>query len=81
VIAFECVSDVNGSGEISTVSPGGTQVTDLLKDRLLVYVQTAGGPQWSPDGSRLLFLAHRIGHRGVHVWTIRPDGQNLTRIG
>jgi Tol biopolymer transport system component len=83
VIAFECVSDVNGGGEISTVSPDGTQVTDLLKDRPLVYVQTgaAGGPQWSPDGSRLLFLAHRNGHRSVHVWTIRPDGQNLTRIG
>jgi Tol biopolymer transport system component len=85
VIALECVSDVNGSGQVSTVRPDGTRLTDLLKGRPLVYVENvpgaADGPQWSPDGSRLLFLAHRIGHRTVHVWTIRPNGHDLTRIG
>ena len=35
----------------------------------------------SPDGSRLLFVAHRISHRPTHVWTIGPDGRDLTLIG
>ena len=84
VIAFDCTSQVTGSAEISTVRPDGTRLTDLLKDRPLAYVtqsETEGGPQWSPDGSRLLLLAHRIGYRAVHVWTVRPNGAHLTRLG
>lgn len=86
LIAFEGCAG-NGSGPISTVKPDGTHLTDLLKDRplalpSLAFLGTeAWAAQWSPDGSRLLFLAHRIGYRSDHVWTIRPDGQNLTRIG
>jgi hypothetical protein len=84
VIAFNCRSPVNGSSQISTVWPDGTHLTDLLKDRPLLYVISegaAGEPQWSPSGSRLLILAHRIGHRTVHVWTIRPNGNDLTQLG
>jgi len=83
VIAFDCRSPVNGSSQISTVWPDGTHLTDLLKDRPLLYVisEAAGGPQWSPNGSRLLILAHRIGHRTIHVWTIRQNGNDLTQLG
>jgi WD40-like Beta Propeller Repeat len=84
VIAFDCYSPVNGSAQLRTVKADGTQLTNLLKGRPLAYVdltETQGGAQWSPDGTRLLFLAHRIGYRTNNVWTIRPNGHDLTRLG
>jgi Tol biopolymer transport system component len=85
LIAFDCTSPVDGSAQLMTVSPDGTHLTNLLNDRPLAYrgyySRGEPTPQWSPDGSRLLFLAHGIGHRTVHVWTIRPNGHNLTRLG
>ena len=32
-----------------------------------------GRPQWSPDGSKLVFQSHQ-GTTGAHLWTIQPDG-------
>ena len=55
-VVFDCRSPVNGSSRISTVWPDGTHLRDLLKSRRLTYVsvgETADGPQWSPNGSRL----------------------------
>jgi len=67
---------------LMTVRPDGTHLTNLLKGRRLTY---DGGAQWSPGGSRLIFLAHGwTGHVWTpydHVWTIRPNGRNLTRRG
>jgi WD40-like Beta Propeller Repeat len=60
-----------------TASPNGSHPRNVLEDRPLVF---AGAAQWSPDGSRLLFLAHKVGYRAVHVWTVRADGSHLTRI-
>jgi Tol biopolymer transport system component len=83
-IAYNCTPGTNWTGgQFMTVSPDGTHLTDLLKGRSLQYVWHFGlaGPQWSPDGSRLLFLAHRISHRIVHVWTIRANGHDLTELG
>jgi Tol biopolymer transport system component len=35
--------------------------------------------RWSPDGSRILFAAERLADTGP-VWTIRPDGSELTTV-
>jgi WD40-like Beta Propeller Repeat len=71
-----------GNPQLMTVRPNGTHPTDPLRGRRLTLVTVyERGPQWSPDGSRLLFTAHRIGHRTVHVWTIRASGRDLTRLG
>jgi serine/threonine protein kinase/Tol biopolymer transport system component len=35
-------------------------------------------PQWSPDGSRLLFQSNRSGR--YEAWTIRPDGSDLRQL-
>jgi len=35
-------------------------------------------PDWSPDGSRLVFQSYRDGV--FHLWTIRPDGSGLRRL-
>lgn len=65
--------------------PDGSKFMNLLKNRGLDYTggRAAHGssePQWSPDGSRLVFQAHKHRHRN-YVWVIRANGHELTRIG
>jgi Tol biopolymer transport system component len=64
------------------MKPDGSDSTDLLSGRKLDYDQGflgAGGPRWSPDGSRLLFLAERPFSNIAHIWTVQADGSHLTR--
>jgi Tol biopolymer transport system component len=35
--------------------------------------------RWSPDGQRIFFYSNRSGAYGV--WTIKPDGSDMTRVG
>ena len=92
LIAYDCLSNlILDGGELLTVRPDGTHLTDPLKGHGLTYVNDPQGlpepAQWSPNGSRLLFLAHTgppaTGEvtPTVHVWTIRPNGHDLTRLG
>lgn len=78
-----CETALGRSTQFTTVRPNGTHRTDLLKGGRFADVQ--GTPQWSPDGSRLLFSAPRLLPGGIgvtsYVWTIRPDGRGLTRLG
>jgi Tol biopolymer transport system component len=89
-IAYDCNTKTDPSApsprnEFMTVRPDGTHLTNLLKGRHLAYSQDiyGNGPQWSPDGSRLLFVASRIIYGGpssnTHVWTVHPNGRDLTR--
>lgn len=85
LIAYDCVSNLKLDGaELMTVRPDGTHLTDPLNHRPLTYVNNFSGLpeplQWSPDGSRLLFLAH-AGAPTAHVYTIRPNGDDLVRLG
>jgi hypothetical protein len=68
-----------------TVRPDGTHLTDLLKHHQWMYVNTLSGlpepAQWSPDGSRLLFLATQAYGAYSSVFSIRPNGRHLTRLG
>ena len=86
LIAFYCVNRRSGlgGGELMTMRPDGTQLTNPLSDDRLTafsYYQGEPQPQWSPNGSRLLILAQRLGHQTIHVWTIRPNGHDLVRLG
>lgn len=69
VIAYDC-------NRLTTVRPDGTHLRALLKNPQLLAVN----PQWSPDGSRLLFVAGRSGSL-FHLYTIRANGRDLTRRG
>lgn len=64
--------------QLMTVRPDGTHRTDLLKGRHLLYA--GGTPRWSPDGSRLLFVAGATPFLN-HVWTVRANGRDLIRRG
>lgn len=84
LLAYACTSPTSSHSQFVTVRPDGTHVTNLLKGRALaydVYGPNAGGPQWSPDGKRLVFQAIKRGRRADTVWTIRATGRDLTRIG
>ena len=82
LIAYDCGKGFGESGQLVTVKPDGTRRTDLLRGRRLGYVQDGvdDQPQWSPDGSRLLFAASGVGG-GDRVFTVRADGSHLTRFG
>jgi len=90
LIAYDCLSGdllpPDGS-ELMTVRPDGTHLIDLLKHQQWMYVNVLGNSglhepaQWSPDGSRLLFLATQAYGAGTSVFTIRPNGHHLTRLG
>jgi dipeptidyl aminopeptidase/acylaminoacyl peptidase len=80
-IAYDCRAGSGQSSEFVDVRPDGTHPANLLKNRNLVYDQAGlGGPEWSPDGSRILFLAQGRFSTTDHIWTVRPDGSHLTRI-
>jgi dipeptidyl aminopeptidase/acylaminoacyl peptidase len=89
LIAYDCTSNLILDGaELMTVRPDGTHLRNPLKGRQLHYVNSYYGlpepAQWSPDGSRLLLLAtYGTAYQtaSVGVWTIRPNGHNLTRLG
>jgi Tol biopolymer transport system component len=84
LLAYACTPPTSTGSRFVTVRPDATHVTHLLKGRALeydVYGPNAGGPQWSPDGSRLVFQAIKPGQPVDHIWTIRANGHDLTRIG
>jgi len=81
-VVVVCISSYDGSGQLSTVRPDGTHLTNLLGTRGLTYAGWYAGerlPEWSPDGSRLLFVASYGTGYPARVWTIRPNGHDLTR--
>ena len=68
---------------LTTLNPQGTKRTILWASRSLHYFteDSADLPQWSPDGSKLAFLA-RVGpgYPPIQVWVVGADGHGLTRI-
>ena len=72
-IAFE--KNPDETWEIFTINSDGSglfQVTDLPG----TWQQKA---DWHPDGTRIAFA--RWSHAGEHgIWTIHPDGENLTKV-
>jgi Tol biopolymer transport system component len=79
-IAYDCGTGFGQSGQLVTMKPDGTGRTDLLKGRRLGYIQDGldDQPQWSPDGSSLVFAASGV-NGADRVFTVRTDGTHLTR--
>ena len=80
-IAF--AADVGGEDDIFVINVDGTD-----RRRLTVHPARDGHPRWSPDGSRIFFNSERVasepeapqtGEDVVDIFSIRPDGSDLTR--
>ena len=68
---------------LTAISPQTTRRTILWANRSLHYLSEDSWdhPQWSPDGTKLAFLA-RVGpgYPAIQVWVVGADGAGLRRI-
>jgi hypothetical protein len=63
-------------GTLGLVHPDGTRFHTIPIDQ--PPGSTAGWPQWSPDGTMIVFELWSQGEE--HIYTVRPDGSELTAI-
>ncbi len=69
------VSDRSGSGwDLWTMNPDGTGAT-----RLTDHAANEGGPEVSPDGTRIAFWSDRSGNQ-QDLYTIAADGSDLRQV-
>jgi Tol biopolymer transport system component len=83
LLAYDCCSN-HEDKHLMTVEPVGTHRTTLWVDPSLHYVteDSEDWPQWSPDGSKLVFMARTgPGYPPIKIWTVGADGSALTQIG
>jgi Tol biopolymer transport system component len=50
------------------------QGRDALREALTPLRLSAGSPDWSPDGKRIVFNSSYEGQAAVEIYTVRPDG-------
>jgi len=61
--------------EVWTILPDGTGLTRLT------HLGHAGGPKWSPDGRRLLFIRYLGGGEAQgELWVVNADGSGARRL-
>jgi Tol biopolymer transport system component/uncharacterized protein YkvS len=65
------VSDRDGNREIYTMNPDGTNQT-----RLTFNSAFEGGPRWSPDGTKIVFVSDRDGGGTQRIYVMNADGSN-----
>jgi Tol biopolymer transport system component len=68
---------------LTTATPQGTHRIVLWTNRSLHYrtLDSWDRPQWSPDGSKLVFLASvGRGNPSAQVWVVGANGSGLTRV-
>lgn len=64
---------IDGIGDILTVRPDGTDLTNLTNS-----ADADGDPAWSPDGSRIVFVSDRDGT--LDLYLMDADGANPERV-
>ena len=70
-------STLDQSDDIWVIGASGGGLTNLTPDPLPgVYADLA--PEWSPDGTRIVFASNRSGT--MHLWTMNADGSNKAQL-
>lgn len=70
------------AGSLMTVRPDGSHPMVVVHGHHHPFrYADVDRPQWSPDGSHLAFTTLGPTETTGHVWTVRPNGRNLTRRG
>ena len=72
-IAFSTDQDPNGNVDIYTVNPNGTGETQLTHGEF----GHAGDPNWSPDGTKIVFGADGSGSLQLYVMSSTGAGGHL----
>lgn len=73
-IAFR--SDADGDPDLFVVDATGGAATALVADPGSADTQ----PAWSPDGTRIAFVAFQVNEGNVDIWLMNADGTNLVRL-
>jgi Tol biopolymer transport system component len=74
-IAFGHFSSDLTAGEIDLMNADGSNAHPLTPPEL-----GAADPDWSPDGSKLVFTTHCCDPENAELWTIRADGTQPTQL-
>jgi Tol biopolymer transport system component len=65
-----------GNGKMFTIHPDGSHYADINLQVTSRYF--AFGPDWSPDGTRIIFCMFINGGEGIY--TANPDGSNVEQV-
>ena len=65
-----------GNGKMFTIHPDGSHYADINLQVTSWYF--AFGPDWSPDGTRIIFCIFINGGEGIY--TANPDGSNVEQV-
>ena len=72
-IAFSSYRD--GNWEIYVMNNDGSDQINLTN-----HHEIDGRPDWSPDGSKIVFITTRNGVNNSEIYTMNPDGSDQTRL-
>jgi Tol biopolymer transport system component len=65
------------TGQIYAVNPGGTALTQLTHEPDGIAAQW---PDWSPDGSHLLFVRFNLSNGAGRIWIMNADGTGQRQL-
>ena len=67
--------NLSGHSNVYTINPNGTGRQQLTH---VAAAQAAGAPDWSPDGTRIVYESNRTGD--YRIWVMNADGSGQRRL-